>query len=217
MSLSTQQLIIEADRCVACGLCLPHCPTYRKTGSEADSPRGRIQLMSAVAKEILPANGRFKEHIDLCLSCRSCESACPNGVTYGALIDATRVTVASNPSVLNKLTNHLISHPKQMKFATKVLRAAQKSGALKLSGQLLPILKKPLNLLPSLAPQQIWASLYLTNKPNIKGDVSLFLGCVTNTLDTDTLRAAVFTLNQLGYNVHIPSTQTCWRHCSATG
>ncbi len=209
MSLSTQQLISEADRCVACGLCLPHCPTYRKTGSEADSPRGRIQLMSAVAKKILPANARFKEHIDLCLSCRSCESVCPNGVAYGALIDATRVTVASKPSVINKLTNHLISHPKQMKFATKALRVVQKSGALKLSRQILPALKKPLNLLPSLAPQQSWAALYVTNKSIVKGDVSLFLGCVSNTLDTDTLRAAVFTLNQLGYNVHIPAAQTC--------
>lgn len=209
MSLSAQQLIVEADRCVACGLCLPHCPTYRKTGSEADSPRGRIQLMSAVAKEILPANARFKQHIDLCLSCRSCESVCPNGVAYGALIDATRVTVANAPTVLNKLANHLVSHPQRMKLVTKFLRVAKNTGVLNITGKLIPSLHKAIALTPDITHQQTWQTLYATDAANKQGEVSLFLGCISDALDTDTLRAAVFTLNKLGYDVHIPKAQTC--------
>lgn len=209
MSLSVQQLITEADRCVACGLCLPHCPTYRKTGSEADSPRGRIQLMSAVAKDILPANERFKQHIDLCLSCRSCESACPNGVSYGALIDTTRATIAREPNLLAKLANNFVSHPQRMKLATKFLRISQKTGLLNISGTLIPALRKPLALTPRIPKQQTWQVLYPTTNAVKNGEVSLFLGCATNAFDTDTLRAAVFTLNKLGYDVHIPKTQTC--------
>ncbi len=209
MSLSVQQLITEADRCVACGLCLPHCPTYRKTGSEADSPRGRIQLMSAVAKDILPANKRFQEHIDLCLSCRSCESVCPNGVNYGALIDTTRATIAREPSILTKLANNFVSHPQRMKSASKFLRVAQNTGLLNITGKLIPTLRKSLALVPNVPNQQTWRVLYPTANSIKNGEVSLFLGCITNALDTNTLRAAVFTLNKLGYDVHIPKAQTC--------
>ncbi len=209
MSLSVQQLISEADRCVACGLCLPHCPTYRKTGSEADSPRGRIQLMSAVAKDILPANKRFQQHIDLCLSCRSCEAVCPNGVRYGALIDTTRATIARKPNLLAKLANHLIRHPQQMKLVTRFLRVGQNLGLFNITAKLVPAMRKPLALTPRIPKQQTWQALYPTISSIKNGEVSLFLGCATDAIDTDTLRAAIFTLNTLGYDVHIPNTQTC--------
>ena len=209
MTLTVQQLITEADRCVACGLCLPHCPTYRKTGSEADSPRGRIQLMSAVAREILPPNDRFKHHIDLCLSCRSCESACPNGVNYGALIDSTRATIATKPNILSKLASNLIANPKRIKLATRFLRIAQNTGLLNITGRLSPKLRQPLAILPTIPNQQVWQEIYPSVTPNKKGEVSLFLGCVSDALDTNTLRATAFTLTRLGYDVHIPKAQTC--------
>ena len=209
MTLTVQQLITEADRCVACGLCLPHCPTYRKTGSEADSPRGRIQLMSAVAREILPPNDRFKQHIDLCLSCRSCESVCPNGVNYGALIDSTRATIATKPNILSKLASNLTANPKRIKLATRFLRVAQNTGLLNITGKLLPKLRQPLAILPTIPNQQIWQEVYPAVTLNKKGEVSLFLGCVSDALDTNTLRATVFTLTRLGYDVHIPKAQTC--------
>lgn len=209
MSLSVQQLITEADRCVACGLCLPHCPTYRKTGSEADSPRGRIQLMSAVAKNILPPNERFKQHIDLCLSCRSCEAVCPNGVNYGALIDHTRASITRPSNTPSKLLNYFIRNPQRMKFAIRFLRVAQKIGFFNITGRLVPAFRKLLALIPIIPSQQNWQAFYPTINSIKKGEVSLFLGCATDALDTDTLRAAVFTLNTLGYDVHIPKAQTC--------
>ena len=207
MTLSIQETIIEADRCVACGLCLPHCPTYHKTGSEADSPRGRLQLMSAVAKEILPNNARFKQHIDLCLGCRNCESACPNGVRYGALIDSVRATVPTPSNVGTSVMAWLTTKRKVFNLVSDGLRLSQKIGVLKPLSQLHPSLKRAVNKLPLLTPSQSWKAHYPSQ--NKVGDVSLFLGCISNAFDAETLRAAIFALNNLGYDVHIPDTQTC--------
>lgn len=210
--LNTQQIIAEADRCVACGLCLPHCPTYYKTGSEADSPRGRIQLISAVTRDILPANARYQAHIDGCLSCRNCETACPNGVQYGALIDSARANIAQLPNTKSaNLSNivliHLACSPVYMRLAGMLLKLAQKLRLLSALKQI-PALKKPISLLPPMPVLQTWRALYKT-KQTKKGEVSLFLGCISKTFDTDTLRASVYVLNQLGFDVLIPKAQTC--------
>ncbi|HYN54793.1 MAG TPA: (Fe-S)-binding protein [Methylotenera sp.] len=211
MPLSIKELIVEADRCVACGLCLPHCPTYRKTGSEADSPRGRIQLMRAVAQDILPNNARFNEHIDLCLSCRSCESACPNNVNYGALVDTSRALFMPKKGVWLSLAKPLIRHRHlQYAFSSSVwlMQILKLNGLLE---RLLPAAK----LLPKLKKPTFWKTLYLANEKSTTGTlnknnaVSLFLGCASNTLDNDTLKASIYVLNQLGVDVHVPAHQTC--------
>src|SRR6516164_7679045 len=83
--------------CVHCGLCTSACPTYLELGTEADSPRGRIYLMRAVTDGKLPLDRAVRRHLDLCLDCRACESACPSGVQYGKLIEPFRIHMAKQP------------------------------------------------------------------------------------------------------------------------
>ena len=79
--------------CVHCGLCTSACPTYVETGDENESPRGRIYLMRSVTDGKLELNDRVRGHLDLCLDCRACETACPSGVQYGKLIEPFRVAM----------------------------------------------------------------------------------------------------------------------------
>src|ERR1700710_2459956 len=87
---------VDLDRCVHCGLCLNACPTYRELGVEMDSPRGRIYQMVQVATGAAPITDTYREHIDLCLACRGCESACPSGVQYGKLVEAARSEIEAH-------------------------------------------------------------------------------------------------------------------------
>jgi len=90
------ELLADADLCVKCGLCLPHCPTYQKTGDENESPRGRIALIQAWAGQQIGTSEKLLAHINNCLLCRSCERACPAVVPYGQLIDKFREKVYPN-------------------------------------------------------------------------------------------------------------------------
>ncbi|MDP3742830.1 MAG: (Fe-S)-binding protein [Methylotenera sp.] len=204
MTLSLKKLIIEADRCVACGLCLPHCPTYRKTGSEADSPRGRIQLMRAVAQDILPNNDRFKAHIDLCLSCRSCESVCPNSVNYGAIVDTARTLYIQKKNVWMTIAKPFIRHRYLANLLAWPLWLTQRLKLSRLLHRLLPAAKH----LPIIGKPIAWKPFYPATTLH-KGAVSLFLGCAGNALDNQTLAASIYVLNKLGVDVHVPTRQTC--------
>src|SRR5579871_1027512 len=85
----------DLDRCVHCGLCLNACPTYRELRVEMDSPRGRIYQMAQVSNGT-PISESYIEHIDLCLACRGCETACPSGVKYGRLVEAARAEIEAH-------------------------------------------------------------------------------------------------------------------------
>lgn len=191
-------LLAETGRCVACGLCLPYCPTYRKNQSEADSPRGRILLTQAVAQGALPMNEKFIAHLDLCLTCRACENACPNHVPYGAIVDEARALIRGKrvPSMSQRLAALLVAHPIWWRIGGLGLRLANLIG-----------LNKLVPGLPAVSRQYRWKTCYPAN--NAIGEVSLFLGCATSSLDPETLAAAIYVLHRMGYTVHIPPAQTC--------
>ncbi|MDP3482970.1 MAG: (Fe-S)-binding protein [Sulfuricella sp.] len=204
----------EAARCVSCGLCLPHCPTYRKTLSEADSPRGRIALMQGVLERRIPANERFQAHIDLCLACRACENVCPNNVEYGRLINGVRgiLEKSRRRSVLQRLVRLVLmdgvaTRPSMLRLVGGVLRTWQamagKAGWLMRFG-----LVRIATRLPSLRPQPVWKAVYPA-VGKVRGEVGLFLGCVARVADVETLSASIFVLNRLGYTVHVPPRQGC--------
>src|SRR3990170_285834 len=109
--------------CVHCGICLPQCPTYRVLGEEMDSPRGRIYLMRAAAEGRVGLTRTLVHHLDLCLGCRACETACPSGVPFGRLLEATRGQIerrAPRPLAERLLSGALLglfSHPEGLGLA----------------------------------------------------------------------------------------------------
>src|SRR5580692_9098995 len=122
-------------RCVHCGLCLNHCPTYRLWGQEPDSPRGRIRQIALVDEGRLPLGDDFVTHIDRCLDCRACETACPSGVEYGKLVEAARAQIEQNyrRPFFSRLSRdfvfrHLLPYPKRIALLARFLRVYQRSG-----------------------------------------------------------------------------------------
>lgn len=127
----------RALSCVHCGLCLPVCPTYTQTLLEADSPRGRIQLMRGLADGVIPLSESVKRHLDLCLDCRGCETACPSNVVYHELIEETRARFASQQPaspvsrqerLMRWLFLHVFTHPTRLKLLLLPARVLQKLG-----------------------------------------------------------------------------------------
>ena len=216
-----QTLIAEADKCVACGLCLPHCPTYRLTLSEADSPRGRIAMISGVMKQHIPMNERFTLHIDRCLTCRACEYVCPSKVSYGKLVDQARVKIL-NASVKKTDVPYKIRSWLERQWIDKPWRFDTLRPFVKLFQQLglqrlllrLPFLNGTsfrllLSKLPPIRyPFQHWQSFYPAVGKQ-RGEVGLFLGCIARLIDVETHLSTIAVLNQLGYSVHVPQQQTC--------
>src|SRR3954462_11562136 len=149
--------------CVHCGLCLSSCPTYAETGNENDSPRGRIYLWRAVVDGRTELTPEVRQHLDLCLECRACESACPSGVQYGQIIAAYKqdmTTILPPAPTLSAwqrwILFHLTPYARRMRWALAPLRLLQKiglDGAVRKLGRLLPTsLRRMQDIVPRLEP-----------------------------------------------------------------
>lgn len=216
--ISRDDILEGADRCVKCGLCTPHCPTYALSREEAESPRGRIALMQGLAGGALAPGETALAHLDNCLECRACERVCPAGVPYGELLDATRHMLEQahvrprRTRLLRSALLGLLTRPRGLRAVGGALRLYQRSGLQRLvraTGLLKPLrLARLERRLPPLPARAGWESQYPAVDP-ARGRVALFTGCIGELADQPSLLAAVRVLNALGYTVDVPRQQAC--------
>jgi glycolate oxidase iron-sulfur subunit len=208
--------------CVHCGLCTASCPTYVETGNENDSPRGRIYLMRAVADGRLGLGPDVRHHLDLCLDCRACESACPSGVQYGRIVEPFKVAVAratppaERPSLLQRLIlHHLFPHAGRVRLALAPARLLQRLGALRLAESLgltrllPPTLRRLQAMLPALSGAPSGLPEVLPPVGPKRARVALFRGCVADAMFPETNAATARVLQQNGCEVVVPRGQAC--------
>jgi glycolate oxidase iron-sulfur subunit len=226
-------------QCVHCGLCLPACPTYTQTGNEADSPRGRIQLMLGLSDGRIEKTASVKKHLDLCLDCRGCETACPSSVVYHELIEETRAQFAAQEKLrpsdrfMRWIFFNVFVHPTRLKLALLPARIMQLIGLyplLRKTGlfRLLPMqLRKMEQMLPptgSLWPRALpersaaggIETMIKALDPRTaseveqpKATVGFFAGCIGSVMFEDVNRQAVELLAASGCDVLAPPRQAC--------
>src|SRR6266851_8977688 len=209
-------------RCVHCGLCLNHCPTYKLWGLEADSPRGRIRQMVLVDQGRLPLGDSFVKHIDQCLDCRACETACPSGVEYGKLVEAARAQIEQNYKrpFFSRLARDfvfrdLLPYPRRIEILARLLYVYQRSGLqwiARASGflRLLGLADRE-RLLPPIDREFFFSKLGRTY-PAVgqrRARVALFAGCVAQVSFSALHEATIRVLTANGCEVVVPAGQTC--------
>ncbi|MGB9430014.1 MAG: heterodisulfide reductase-related iron-sulfur binding cluster [Gammaproteobacteria bacterium] len=202
--------LADADKCVKCALCLPHCPTYRDALDEGDSPRGRIALMQGFATGALEITPQLTGHLDRCLTCRACEAVCPAEVPYGKLIDAARVQLLRHghkEGLMVRLFAVCMRHPLLLRWLHYALWLAQRLGLRRLAS-VSPSLRLLVKMLPPLATPQRWHSVNQPLNPD-RQDLQLFLGCLARVTQPQVTNSSILVLNALGYSVRIPENQTC--------
>jgi len=199
------------DACVHCGLCLPACPTYDVTGSELDGPRGRIDLVRGLVEGRIEDPSVASRHLDLCLGCRACETACPSGVRYGAILEAGRARLATRPRGPARFLLRAFERPATTVAALRGVEVARRTGLLALA-----------RLLPGrggasarVAPRVSWTPWsrtvprVLAADPPRRGAVALLPGCVMDQGFGGVHGAAARVLVREGFDVHVPRGPIC--------
>ncbi len=212
------------SKCVHCGLCLNACPTYRELGVEMDSPRGRIYQMIQVERGRLPLGESFVRHIDLCLDCRACETACPSGVEYGRLVETARGQIDKHyrrplvEAFLRRLFfRGILPHRRRLAMAGGLLRLYQRSGLeqVVLNSGVLKLLSGRLAGVATLAPRMekpFFIERLGTVVPPVgprRYRVAFFAGCIANLAFARLNDATVRVLARNGCEVVIPAQQGC--------
>lgn len=211
------------DDCVHCGFCLPTCPTYALWGEEMDSPRGRIYLMKMGQEGKVGMTDTFVRHMDQCLGCMACVPACPSGVQYNKLIEATRSQVERNYSrswtdrFFRWMIFTLFPHPKRMRRLSFLLWMYEASGvrrffrSMRLTRLLPPRWRVLEDLLPSFSLHSLFAGspVHIPARGTTRLRVGLLLGCVQRVFFTQVNEATARVLSAEGCDVIIPATQGC--------
>jgi glycolate dehydrogenase iron-sulfur subunit len=212
------------SKCIQCGLCLNACPTYRELGLEMDSPRGRIYQIIQVDRGRLPLSDNFVRHIDLCLDCRACETACPSGVEYGRLVETARAQINQyykrspvGAWARRIFFQHVLPSRKMLNRLGNLLWLYQKSGLEKLllGSGILKLFPKRLERVAGLSPrmekpfftQQLGRVVKPEGQPRYR--VAFFAGCIANLAFARLNEATVRVLARNGCEVVIPEAQGC--------
>jgi glycolate dehydrogenase iron-sulfur subunit len=198
----------DLAKCVHCGLCLDACPTFRMTGLETESPRGRIYLMTQWKRGTMEFAEEQVKHIDLCLGCRTCEGVCPSGVPYGRIIESGRADVedARRPSFKRTASRvalrQLVGHPGRLRAAGAATRLGQKLH--------LTSIARSGRMLPAMRPQFRRPSGDVAPAIGVrKHRVAFLVGCVMPILYPQSHDAAVKLLQLAGCDVWFPPEERC--------
>ena len=194
--------------CVHCGLCLNDCPTFRITGLETESPRGRIYLMTQWSRGDLLFDAKQARHIDLCLGCRACEAVCPSGVPYGRIIEQARAEIERHRrrdptrQIARFALRNLVAHPDRLRSAGMAVRLAQRFRLTQLSaqGRRLPKLERPFTppagaIVPAIGERRL--------------RVAFLTGCVMPIMYPKAHAASVSLLQLAGCEIWFPPGQAC--------
>jgi len=209
--------------CVHCGLCTSACPTYLELGNENDSPRGRIYLMRGVTDGRIEMTPQVRRHLELCLDCRACETACPSGVQYGKLIEPFRVALDSQNGNGEQsgdwfrrwILFGVFPYPKRMRRLLVPARAAQFLRLDRLAEvtgllSLLPArLAQLVRMLPRKTGRQRALPEFLPAEGKRRARVALFTGCVADVMFRQTHWATARVLQRNGCDVVVPRGQAC--------